>query len=328
MATALPDREKRHLIQFWMFPSMTYGKRLMLAWGAIAAGMVIQLVVAMYVTPIQAGFLGVPLGAAGVLLLLASGYNLKPDLATSGRWEKTTRARFHEALELEKAVRNWDESLVDVTSATGCIGLGTVLVGGVMGAFYLMAAGATEQWTLVFLGWAGLLVVPHFITGTRRGWKPVSLRQHIESIETALRAIDGFEEPSCQIQPMFQVAGKKDGEQTPLAARAFVRFPDGPDDFLGMQFQTSMNNVQGTRYPYMYAVVVAKKAFGLHNQYDKVRAVCAGLTVERSSEADVDVIVIRQRTTKTSGYHTNRKVIRHIARCAWYSVTQILEGRA
>ena len=55
----------------------------------------------------------------------------------------------------------------------------------------------------------------------------------------------------------------------------------------------------------------------------------AALTVEPSSESDVEVIVIRQKTTKTSGYHTDGLAVRRIAQTAWANVTRILlsEGK-
>ncbi|MFV1965019.1 MAG: hypothetical protein ACC628_06320 [Pirellulaceae bacterium] len=52
------------------------------------------------------------------------------------------------------------------------------------------------------------------------------------------------------------------------------------------------------------------------------------LTVEGTPENDVGVIVIRQHTTKTSGYHTKPKAIARIARAAWRSVAEILAGVA
>ena len=132
----------------------------------------------------------------------------------------------------------------------------------------------------------------------------------------------------------------------PINARVFIRFPDGPSDFLGVQFQVALNNVQGTNYPYLYAVIVAKKEFELLEQYlvtvrtriqrkadeQKKSGLLAmfqyeekgKLTIESSRESDVEVIVIRQHTTKQSGYHSKPEAIQHIARAAWHSAEYIL----
>lgn len=45
------------------------------------------------------------------------------------------------------------------------------------------------------------------------------------------------------------------------------------------------------------------------------------LTVESSRENNVEVIIIRQHTTKNSGYHTDSVACGHIARGAWSAVT-------
>ena len=144
------------------------------------------------------------------------------------------------------------------------------------------------------------------------------------SLEAGLQAIERFEDPPCQIQPMFQLAGSGKN-RTPVAARVFIRFPDGPEDFLGLQFQVALNDVQGTKYPYLYAVIVAKKPFGLlQNHMQAISSAAQSLTVEPSREEDVEVIVIRQTTTKQSGYHTDAAAARRIAHFAWQSAARIL----
>lgn len=49
-----------------------------------------------------------------------------------------------------------------------------------------------------------------------------------------------------------------------------------------------------------------------------------GLTVETSTEEDVEVVAIRQTTTKKTGYHTKDRAIRRIAGFAWDCTAQIL----
>jgi hypothetical protein len=90
-----------------------------------------------------------------------------------------------------------------------------------------------------------------------------------------------------------------------------------------------MNNVQGTQYPYLYAVIIARQSFALHDNYASViRREAGRLTVESGSEKDVEVLVIRQTTSKTSGYHTDRGAVVRIAAIAWESVSRILAGIA
>lgn len=322
--SALPDRERRHLIQFKLAPKMGYLTRLGLAGGLIIVGLAIQLLwqtqesVMMFLVTL-------PLVFAGNLFLLARGYNLAvAKVSVSGEWQKTTRDRFQKVRDLETNIKKWDETAIDVTSTRGVFSFIIIAIG-VAAIFGLTATLVEPYWAFVFVADAAIILVPHWFTGVRRGWKPVALRQEVDAVETALEAIEGFNEPPCQIQPMFEMGGQE--KNVPMGARAFVRFPDGPEEFLGVQFQVSLNDVQGTKFPYLYAVLVAKKGFGLFkNHLDKIRALARSekLTVETSTEEDVEVVVIRQPTTKQTGYHTKDRAIRRIARFAWSNTARIL----
>ncbi|NOX56580.1 MAG: hypothetical protein GXP27_19480 [Planctomycetes bacterium] len=341
----LPDRERRHLLQFYLMPRLGYRTRIALAGGLIVAGVLIQL----FWPGDQGGAMlvvSLPLLFAGNLFLLARGYDLRPSTShRNAAWERTTRDRFAKILELEERVRSWDETIVDITCTTGVVSL--LVLGVVVAALAALLAdetGPSSFWAQAFLADAAVLILPHWVTGIRRGWRPTSLRQQIEALERALAVVERFAEPPCQIQPMLEMVGQGD-RRTPLNARVFIRFPDGPEDFLGLQFQVAINNVQGTNYPYLYAVLVARKTFGLHGEpLKRIRAMAramrkktsgwqrlfgigeaAGLTISRSSEEDVDVIVIRQRTTKTSGYHTDAAAVARIAAFAWRAATTAQE---
>jgi len=344
MPQLLPDRERRHLLQFYLFAKMDYGLRLAWAGALIGAGLVIQLLCITF-EPAPVLMATLPLLLFGTIMLLARGFDLTPTHRLSGgEWEKTTRDRFREVRRLESQVQSWDEALIDVTCASGVVVF--LLVGGGVAAvcfFMLQTHHSLQNEAILFAADAAVLILPHWITGTRRGWRPVALRQQLDSLETALSAIEDFEAPACQIQPMFEMTGKGK-KRTPNAARAFIRFPDGPEDFLGIQFQVSLNDVQGTKYPYLYAVIIAKEPFGLlekhlstiRNRLQTPRKhggglldflkprESGGLTVESSREEDVDVIIIRQHTTKESGYHTDASACSRIARAAWSSSTEVL----
>jgi hypothetical protein len=297
---------------------------LALAGGLISAGLAIQLLVTTR-TPGPLIAVTAPLLLLGNLLLLVRGYNLKPSQSLhGGDWEKTTRDRFQEIRKLESQVKRWDQTFADLTCVPGVlclIGLG----GAVALVWYLLqATESTRFWGPVFLADAIVLLVPHWVTGTRRGWRPTELVQQVESLQTAMMVLDHYDDPPCQIQPMFQLAGR-DSNRTPIAARVFVRFPDGPEDLMGVQFQVALNDVQGTKYPYLYAVIIAKKSFGLLEEHLRaVQRLAPGLKVEPSRESDVEVVVIRRPTTKTSGYHTEARMIRRIAQRTWQAVSHIM----
>lgn len=323
--SALPDREERHKLQFFLFRQMGYVKRLTFAGGFIFLGLVIQALwpsqtfTTMFVVTL-------PLLFVGTLFLVARGYDLTlKNVTTHGEWQKTTRDRFQRARDLEEKIKKWDEAAIDGTNTIGVFTFLAVAFGVAGVWFWLGHIMDQPHWAIVFAVDAGVLLLPHWFTGLRRGWKPVSLRQEVDAVETALNAIEHYGEPPCQIQPMFEMGGAD--KTAPVGARAFVRFPDAPEDFLGLQFQVSVNDVQGTKYPYLYAVLVAKQNFGLivkHADSIRARGQFENLTIETNVEDDVEVIVIRQPTTKTSGYHTKDRVVRHIARFAWDCATEIL----
>jgi len=343
IASLLPDRERRHLLQFYVAPKMGYRTRMGLAAAFLLVGFAIQLF-APSLSWLAVLIVSLPILLVGNILLLVRGYNLRPThTLTRGTWEKTTRDRFAKLRQLENEVRHWDESITDLTCARGAVGLLLVVIIVAFVGAALSANFATRTWATAFVCDAIVLLLPHWITGTRRGWRPIALRQQIDALETALRVIDAQRTPPCQIQPMFKMAGKGD-QRLPIDARVFIRFPDGPEEFLGLQFQVALNNVQGTKYPYLYAVLVARKKFQLVENYlpelrrrwpsgkgrgsKKFALLRAGheqaLTISESHEAEVDVIVLRQRTTKQSGYHTDAAAVRWIAEAAWQSAAYIL----
>jgi hypothetical protein len=102
-----------------------------------------------------------------------------------------------------------------------------------------------------------------------------------------------------------------------------VKIKDTAPDFMGIQIQTSLNDVQGRKYPYTYCVLIARPAFNLIEKAtkvvemppeggsmvgflglfadanDKKEAVFPrfeGSLVELKEEGEVDIAVVRQRT--------------------------------
>ena len=327
--SVLPDREKRHFLQFHLFRAMGYGHRLVIAFGLIALGLLAQPGLPPHTHPIPwAVTLLVIL--CGNCLLLVRGYDLRPShLGSDIRWERTTEEQFRQVDRLVRSVKRWDESITDISCTSGLLAL--LALGGACGyiTVWLMDQPGGEVWAVMFAADAAVLILPHWVTGMRRGWRPVSLEQQVNAINVALEQVRKFPAPPCQIQRMFGVSGKKE-QNVPVGARAFIAFPEGPENFLGLQFQVSINEVKGTQYPYLYAVLVARHEFAMLKQPAALEAgKRAGrqLTVETKREKDVDVIVIRRKTTKTSGYHTQPRHIAEIVAASWQTSAALVEGK-
>jgi len=144
---------------------------------------------------------------------------------------------------------------------------------------------------------AGLL-----FCGRRSVWIPNNLDVKIPIIKRVLNHPVFIKDPTIKIIPYLEIGETKQGS-FPNDTRILIRFKDAPEDFIGLQFQISINDVQGKKYPYCYSVVIAKKSFSLFQKFKPVSL--PRLTIERETSEDVEVIIIRQTTTKNSGYHTN-----------------------
>jgi hypothetical protein len=79
--------------------------------------------------------------------------------------------------------------------------------------------------------------------------------------------------------------------------------------FLGVQVQVAMNNVKGTDYPYLYAVVLGKGAFELPGKAGRRRVGGVDLVSEFGQKEGVHFNVIRQHADKGGGWHTEKAQI-------------------
>ncbi len=142
------------------------------------------------------------------------------------------------------------------------------------------------------------------LSGRRRAWIPRSLDIKTEIVKRILESDTINKDPTLQVIPYLEIGETKEGT-FPTDSRLLVKFKDGPPDFIGIQAQISINSVKSRDFPYFYVVLLAKSAFNLFEKLG--RQTLDKLVIEPKKTAEVDVIVIRQRTTKTSGYHTNTK---------------------
>lgn len=121
--------------------------------------------------------------------------------------------------------------------------------------------------------------------------------------------------------PYFEIAKVKNRGEVPCDARVLIKIKDMNKNFIGVQFQVSINNVRNRKYPYFYGIIIAKKDFDLFKKLRNLRN-RDNTVFEFSEEEDVDVVVIRQKTTKTSGYYTDKSAIERII----YTSLQLVEN--
>lgn len=140
------------------------------------------------------------------------------------------------------------------------------------------------------------------LTGHKSAWMPNALDIKIEIVKRLINSALIKADPVLQAVPYLEI-GETEKGTVPMDARLLIKFNNAPETFIGLQGQISINTVKSRDYPYFYVVLLAKPEFSLFEKFGK--HVLDKLTVEQKETADVDVIVIRQHTTKTSGYHTD-----------------------
>ena len=278
---------------FWILPDLRYQLRMPIAFAIILGGLLIQ------------WYSGEPGWAAGALvillgnlLLLVKGYDnrvefgsWKPDL----QWQAVEREALVRLTALDRRIRRWDRSFIDITNVWGIL------------AFFLVCTGLFGAWIAFehepyrfLVADAAVLLLPHWFTGTRRILRLPDLVVKAETLEKALQAVRP-EERGDEVQVMTLLKGKEHLLPEDIKIRLM---PEGaPEDFLGLYGQVVINNVQGKSYPYFYVVLVARPGLGLEDLAREFRAPVE-LTSEFRREKGVEVLVLRQRTTRTSGYHT------------------------
>jgi len=324
--------------EFKILKHVPLGTRMPIIVAAILVGMLCQVFVAWW--------LGLPFVLFGVLMSLCAGVTNEPARRGRPRWENVTVAELTKADNLCRRIAKWTR---DPFAFSSNLGLGAalfLLLGAVVGAvgFWFHARGDMNVRNAV---WAdgGIMLVLLFATGRRSGWRPKDIQLKIAPMLNVCKHLERFPDPGIEIRPMLEVRGKTE-KSVPYDCRMMLKFKHAPEDFYGIQVQTSLNRVQGTPHPYMYCVLIAKRGAGLvaavkplltkgkekmgffSNANDKknpdLRKRRYGSEVaEPSTQEDVELVVIRQLTLG-KGYHTDAsdqvRVLMtaiHLAKTVW-----------
>ena len=125
--------------------------------------------------------------------------------------------------------------------------------------------------------------------------------------------------------PALLLMSNETGKSVPIDCRFSITCDGMPANLYGIQAQINLNDVQGTYYPYFYCVIAAKRGFGLA-KFAHMVPVPKSIVISHEADDDAEVIVIRQHTTKTSGYHTKINSCKSILERALYTLRLILDS--
>jgi hypothetical protein len=264
---------------------------------------------------------GLPFIIACVILNWVKSINLKRTAVKKYDWQEVTPEKIDQVLEQCEKIRRFN------TNEAGCI----------IAAFAVFMFGIV--FIVPFIHFLRYLSFPASATiinaivlfcglafsGRRHAWMPPGLDIKAAIVKRLINHTLVTRDPQIKVIPYLEVGQGTDGS-VPNDTRFMARFTDGPEEFIGLQGQISINAVKGRSYPYFYVVIIARPGFELFKKIDNKDM--DKLVIERKKTAEVDVIVIRQKTTKTSGYHTDDAVQDHTLKTGIEFVKKVLKHPA
>jgi hypothetical protein len=212
-------------------------------------------------------------------------------------------------LELEllvKRMKKWDRSSLDVSNwLGGCI---FIILTIILGFTMLIALVSFDSVTMILVADAAALILPHWITGLRSIMTQPALLIKSGIIQSLVKT-NQTRLKEHQVELFMLLKGVE--TKIPDDMKIRVKLQNQHPDFLGFYGQIVLNHIQGKPFPYFYVVLVAKQDFGLNDAFNRYQPP-SSITKEFKREGDVEVLVIRQTTTSTSGYHTKDRDIQRI----------------
>jgi len=312
-----------------LLPSAAEGALLQFAggsWGArrrllVAAGLFLAGAVAWALLPVPIAPVGLFLVLAGHALLWVRSQTTAPGGATPRHeeiWAPVEEGWFDRVQSLEERASRWDASPFDLTSPRG-LGLLFLLLATIgAGAIVCRVELGFDAGFRLAVG-AAVLLVPFWGNGIRTTWNPSELEKKGASLETARAAFADDGGSDFDPVPMLALREGRRGKY-PVDAKLMLRpAADDGSGFLGVQIQVAMNSVQGTDYPYLYAVVLGKDdpdhPFRLPAPAEEKRSSIRGVRrlVYESGQGDgARYLVIRQHADTRGGWHTDDAAIGRI----------------
>lgn len=238
------------------------------------------------------------------LLLMFKGIDkrvLNNSLRLSADWDNVNEEQLRNIPEMYKKLRRWDISFFELSSCTGWLVFMIIVLSAI---FFIVQ---DNFFTVIGIDIL-ILFFPLYLSGMLKiDLKPALVRKVEKILMVSQYCQQNY--PDCKLEyPVLKFDRKADEHKVPADAKIKITPTDNNKDFLGIYGQCTMNTISGTLYPYFYFVIVYKDSF---NPFSQIRNfdLKPNTLIEKTSEKGVNVLVIRQMTTRTSGYETNDKSI-------------------
>ncbi|MFC2172039.1 hypothetical protein ACFLU6_05340 [Acidobacteriota bacterium] len=306
-----PEPEQRDSVRFYFAKNLPYNNRIMIAVALLVVGFAGQMI-------FLKAWIGLPCLIAAVGLVMVKGYDSRARLKAftlDQNWTGVTMDKLRDLERLRKRTDKWDRDALDVSNGLGVfnfIMLGLATAGVAVLMFFLTSDLSISKIIVVD---AAVLIIPMWFTGMRFILKQPNLAIRTKIIMSMHRAFEEMKAEGEEFKPALMLSRGDDGKTVPVDARFTIAFPIMPEGFYGLQAQINVNVVQGRSYPYFYCVLASKPGFGLSTYQHKLLPT-KGIIVEYQEDTKAEVLVIRQRTTKKSGYHTGMRKCSQILKVA------------
>ncbi len=304
--------EQQQIVVFPLWKSLSYQKRFLAGFGSILLGFLIQYWWWYHTFLLVISFFPVLFGS---LLFIVKGYDNRVKFgkySPDSGWEQVGEPQLSEIKQFVKKIKKWDRSEIDISNNLGRITLIILLV--ILAIFLMIGFDESNIPFIIFAIDGFLLFFPHWIFGTRSIQTQSKLLLKIKVLEELLhnRNIQGcLYSHTVEYLLLLRNPKRKKAQKIPDDIKIRVNFQGQHQDFLGYYGQIVVNEVGDKKYPYFYVVLVAKKGYGLKPLFTTYTPP-AKIIKQYKKQEDVEVLIIRQKTTKTSGYHTKGNTIRKI----------------
>lgn len=297
-----PPPERRDSVRFHFAKNLAYNTRINIALVLLIVGFVLQLY-------FMKALYGAPLLFIGICMVLVKGYDSRKRIkgfTQDPNWKTVSIEKIQEIEQLRKKNKRWDRDALDISNGLGVMSL--ILIGGaaLLGAYALGDLAKDRRVTEILAIDIAIIMIPLWLSGMRFILKQPNLTIKVKMILWLNEVFQHSKREREEFRPALMLSRGKGDKTIPDDARFSVAFPDSPEGFYGLQAQINLNVVQGTSYPYFYCVLAAKPGFGLSAYKNKIQ-LAKKVICEYQEDHRAEVLVIRQYTTRKSGYHTKER---------------------